>query len=205
MITPHPSAPVGLVQRLPFYRASDFPADSAILCRNSAPLIAFAFNLLRRSVACHVLGRDLAVGLEKLLDKVTGSSKGETLHNLQSYFSKESQRLTSKGKRREAEALADRVECLKIFINGTIGDSVPAVKTKIQSLFKAGPGVTLSTVHKAKGLEWETVFILDKDTLMPSKYATAPWEVQQERNIIYVAVTRAKLNLFYINSGAWKQ
>ena len=64
--------------------------------------------------------------------------------------------------------------------------------------------LTLSTIHKAKGLEWPTVFILDARTLMPSKWAQLPWQKVQERNLQYVAVTRAKLNCFYITSNCWR-
>jgi DNA helicase-2/ATP-dependent DNA helicase PcrA len=65
--------------------------------------------------------------------------------------------------------------------------------------------VTLSTVHKAKGLEFPTVFILDFDKYMPSKYAKRPWQIVQETNLIYVAITRAMERLVYINSDSWKE
>lgn len=38
---------------------------------------------------------------------------------------------------------------------------------------------------------------------MPSKWAQKSWELKQENNLLYVAVTRAKLNLRYISSGRW--
>jgi superfamily I DNA/RNA helicase len=57
--------------------------------------------------------------------------------------------------------------------------------------------LTLCTVHKAKGLEWNRVYILD-EFLMPSKYARQAWQQQQETNLQYVAVTRAKQELKFI-------
>ena len=51
----------------------------------------------------------------------------------------------------------------------------------------------LSTVHKAKGLEADNVYILTPER-MPHPKATNP---QEERNICYVAITRAKKNLYY--------
>ena len=56
--------------------------------------------------------------------------------------------------------------------------------------------VTLSTVHKAKGAEAPRVIILDPKR-MPSKGARQDWEIQQERNIVYVAYTRARETLVF--------
>ena len=70
-IDPHPDAPDGSVATLSAYHPSDFTPTDAILCRLNAPLVAFAFDLIRRDVPCHINGRDLAEGLETLLDKIT--------------------------------------------------------------------------------------------------------------------------------------
>ena len=51
--------------------------------------------------------------------------------------------------------------------------------------------VVFSTIHKAKGLEADRIFLIRTD-LMLSKYAVKGWEIQQERNCIYVALARAK-------------
>ena len=59
-------------------------------------------------------------------------------------------------------------------------------------------GICLSTIHKAKGLEADNVFILC-ESLMPSKHARKKWEIESEQNLIYVAITRAKKTLNYIS------
>jgi superfamily I DNA/RNA helicase len=59
-------------------------------------------------------------------------------------------------------------------------------------------GVCLSTIHKAKGLEADNVYILCNST-MPSKLAVHEWEKQQERNVMYVAYTRAKKILGFVS------
>lgn len=57
--------------------------------------------------------------------------------------------------------------------------------------------VTLSTVHSAKGLEWNYVFILDcTDNNFPSRLSKTDDEIEEERRIFYVAITRAKKELF---------
>ena len=55
--------------------------------------------------------------------------------------------------------------------------------------------ITLCSVHKAKGLEWNRVYVLGRETLMPSKFARQAWQIEQEINLIYVAVTRAMTEL----------
>ena len=58
--------------------------------------------------------------------------------------------------------------------------------------------IHLSTVHRAKGLECENVFILCP-SLMPSKLARVAWEIESEKNIVYVAWSRAKNTLNFIS------
>jgi len=60
--------------------------------------------------------------------------------------------------------------------------------------------LNLSTVHSAKGLEWHTVFVIHLvDGLFPSQWSLkSEEELEEERRLLYVAVTRAKDNLFLI-------
>lgn len=58
-------------------------------------------------------------------------------------------------------------------------------------------GVTLTTMHSAKGLEYEVVFIMDvNDGICPHKKAVKEADLEEERRLFYVAVTRAKTYLF---------
>lgn len=58
--------------------------------------------------------------------------------------------------------------------------------------------VTLSTIHSAKGLEWDSVFVIHAlDGFFPStRSAESDESLEEERRLMYVAVTRAKNNLF---------
>ena len=60
-------------------------------------------------------------------------------------------------------------------------------------------GVLFSSVHRAKGLEADRVFIYLRDAPMPHPMGKLPWEQQQEMNLKYVAVTRAKKELIYVS------
>jgi DNA helicase-2/ATP-dependent DNA helicase PcrA len=56
--------------------------------------------------------------------------------------------------------------------------------------------VSLSTLHSAKGLEYEHVYIIDvNEGLMPYKKAVLEQEIEEERRMFYVGMTRAKKNL----------
>lgn len=78
---------------------------------------------------------------------------------------------------------------------------VDCVRKKITSMFmdttgdEPRPTLTLSTVHKAKGREWERVFVLGANLWMPHPMARQAWDIEQERNLIYVSYTRAKQEL----------
>ncbi|RIY37912.1 ATP-dependent helicase [Psittacicella gerlachiana] len=64
-------------------------------------------------------------------------------------------------------------------------------------------GVVLSTVHRAKGLEWKHVYIADfSDLTMPSAFSQTPEEKAEERRIFYVAITRAKEYLYLFKPEA---
>jgi len=54
--------------------------------------------------------------------------------------------------------------------------------------------VTLATIHKSKGLEADRVWWLNASAC-PASWARQPWQKQQERNLCYVAATRAKAEL----------
>ena len=63
-------------------------------------------------------------------------------------------------------------------------------------------GVTVTTMHKAKGREWKVVFILGaNDNVIPGRQAITKEDLEEERRILYVAMTRAKDEL-YIGSTA---
>jgi DNA helicase-2/ATP-dependent DNA helicase PcrA len=60
----------------------------------------------------------------------------------------------------------------------------------------AARGVTLASLHSAKGLEWEAVFLAGvADGLLPISLAKSPDEVAEERRLLYVGITRAKRHL----------
>jgi len=178
-----------------------------VLCRNNAPLIALAYSLIGRGVAAHVLGREIGEGLQKLIDKMNATNIDMLIERFEAYFSRETKKAEKKGRNRRVATLDDQQTCLEVFINNLTetNRSIAGLKRQISRIFdEDAAGVTLSSIHKAKGREWENVAILDSH-LMPSPFAKKPWQASQEKNLEYVAITRAKVNLVYISSDDWAE
>ena len=109
----------------------------------------------------------------------------------------------------EGGAVRDQWEALNSFIaivdelpNGSsLGDFVKEVDERIRSQHEpVKAAVTLSTIHAAKGLEWDSVFLCGlNEGLLPISYAKSDLAIYEERRLFYVGVTRARkaLSLSY--------
>ena len=64
-------------------------------------------------------------------------------------------------------------------------------------------GIELSTIHRAKGLEADNVFIICP-SLIPSKLAESDWEIEEEKHLQYVMCTRAKNSLNFVSENEIK-
>ncbi|MCU1470060.1 MAG: ATP-dependent helicase [Glaciihabitans sp.] len=66
--------------------------------------------------------------------------------------------------------------------------------------------VTLATLHSAKGLEWDSVYIAGvSEGLLPISYAKTELAVEEERRLFYVGVTRARERLHFSSGGPNRQ
>lgn len=181
-----------------------------VLCRTNAPLVAVAFAMLREGRRCNIKGRDLGEGLKRLVKKSKAKNVSEFLDWLDKFQQTENERLA---KRRQpdpeaAVTLADKCECLRMFAEGAI--ELAEMYAAIDKVFalrkpsdKHGPepkpeGTLLSSIHRAKGLEAKRVFLLRPD-LLPHPMAKSEWAKGQEKNLSYVAKTRAIETLVYVD------
>jgi superfamily I DNA/RNA helicase len=83
-----------------------------------------------------------------------------------------------------------------------VGCDMKAIDKRLVQLETGDGGdpISLNTIHKAKGLEADRVWFLGP-SFLPSPWAKAAWELAQERNLAYVAVTRARSELIKIEPG----
>jgi superfamily I DNA/RNA helicase len=81
-------------------------------------------------------------------------------------------------------------------------DSLYCVNNTLYNLFSDDNNTNayvFSTVHKAKGLESEVVYILNPELFPLRRKNQSAWELEQELNIKYVAYTRSKNKLIEVN------
>lgn len=180
-----------------------------ILCRTNAPLIKVAFQLIKRNKKVTVRGLDI----KKQIIAVIKLLKPEDLEDLQQklvknlkFFRVRLEELRYKEVNRKTYqekmkllAMEDRYDTLYFFTIAV--NTLSVLYEKINELFSdKEEHIVCSTVHRAKGLEANRVFIYRYD-LMPHPMANRKDAnaMQEERNIEYVAITRAKKALYLIS------
>jgi superfamily I DNA/RNA helicase len=190
----------GEVRKLPPARLIESlkPGD-AVLSRTNAPLIASCLQAISAGLPARIEGKDVAAMLRNLLRKLaTGKaakSIPELIRRVASWEEREVVRAeASNGNNVEDKVslIRDKAAALRYLADGASG--VSSLRGRIDDLFnnlEKGCCIVFSTVHRAKGLEWPRVFILG-ETFRDS-------DEPEERNIRYVAVTRAKKSMFWVN------
>lgn len=170
-------------------------AGDFILSRKNAPLMPLCLAFLKQGVRARIEGRDIGAGLRAIVIKFKARSVPQFIERVQGWAAKQTARaekLTDATAREDRLAqIDDQAEMLTALAEGCV--SVEEILKRTDTLFGdsegAPPAVVLSSVHKAKGLEADRVFILS-DTLGSGS--------REERNIYYVAVTRAKAHLTWV-------
>lgn len=196
-----PNAPAGSVTVLgQKWEPSAFKSADLIVCRTTRPLVTLAYQLLRVSIPVQILGREIGFGLQALIKRMNAKGVEALITKLDDFTAREVEKAIAKRQESKAEAIQDKTDCILFLIDALpeTDRTVPALLRAIDNLFadKAN-AVTLATIHKAKGLEANRVYWLNSSQC-PSKWARQEWQQQQERNLCYVATTRAKSELILI-------
>ena len=182
-----------------------------VLCRSKAPLLNVYNKLLRRGVQCYVKGREIGTNLKKMLDDIDVEVLNANLKEDGVFVRLYDKLFETRNKLMETIGLDYQDATLSAYITEKY-DMICALnilaeryttKTEllnhIDNIFDDNrDGVILSTIHKAKGLEADNVYILCNSS-MPSSLAKKDWEKKSEQNLIYVAYTRAKKKLGFIS------
>lgn len=187
-----PGAVLGSVDCGSFRDAKD---GDFILCRNNAPLMETFIELLKLGKRCAIMGKDYGDELVYLIDSI------KDIWGLEAKLEKLSESLAKKGVKMPTKVpayaqLEEKVHVL-LTLYEYFGD-LEVVRNRIYDIFTdtQSKGVTLSTIHKSKGLEADNVYFLQPD-LLPSKYAVTELALYAEKCLQFVAITRARKNLIY--------
>lgn len=185
--------------------AADLGPGDAVLCRNNAPLMALALDLVEDEVQGHrkgapkvrMLGKDLSSAALGTLDRAgrLGRTLDDGLRALAGMARElyEDRPVTLSRVLDEVET-ARRVatSAARLYPDETPRAAAGAVLHRIFADARGGT-VDFATIHGAKGLEWDRVVLLAPNKL-PSQSALrlGGWTLSQELNLAYVGITRAK-------------
>jgi superfamily I DNA/RNA helicase len=193
-------APDGLVRDGDVIKEAE--SGDFVLCRTTMPLVKLFFEFLTMHKKAVIKGSDIGIHLIELIGKINNIPK------LISFWEGELETfrrdLRASGVLNPNEhsgyvTLEDKV--ITLLFLARLSESIADLKNKIKTIFTDEiQGICLSTVHKIKGLEANRVFIIRPD-LLPMQN-TKSWQYIQEKNLEYVAYTRAKLELIF--DREWK-
>ena len=168
-----------------------------VVCRTTMPLVKLFFEFLSQHKKAVIKGSDIGVHLIELIGKINNLDKLKTFWESELFKFKEELKATgilNPSEHSGYAVLEDKVMTL-LFLS-KVANSIDDLKLKIRTIFTDEiEGICLSTVHKVKGLEADRVFIIRPD-LLPMQSARS-WQHIQEKNLEYVAYTRAKLELIF--------
>lgn len=211
-ITARPGAPEGIIRT--DVSANDAQPGDLVLCRMSSNLIEQYLQYARDNKNAYLKGYDAYRDEYKKLVEETGAkridihcaTKEGLFTKLYQRFFDETKNLMNKLNIDEDEAFShpksvemlDRIQALKALSAGL--DTTDELIAKINMIFTGEKenAIQMSTIHKAKGLEAENVYILAPSLLFNPQFAKTKWEIESEKNLAYVAITRASYSLNFI-------
>ena len=191
---------------------SEVKDGDMVLCRNNAPLMKVYVDFIKAGKKCFIRGKDIGLNLKNMVKRTGINVLNKSLQEdgvfvrLYDALFDNINELVDKyhitySDAVESSIVANKLDMIKALeiLSDDINTADELIE-KISNIFsdrKKG-GISLSTVHKAKGLEAENVYIACRE-LMPSSRAKKDWEIRQEYNLMYVAYTRAKDILGFID------
>lgn len=195
------NAPQGLITHVKDLSLATLRSSDFVVCRTSRELIGLAYKCLHERIPVTVLGRDIGTNLKNLIKKHTKSNDINDLYiSLEHYLINEVLKYKRLGQESKIESITDKVQTIQVLIDSLPMDkkTVPDLINVIDGLFKERKNaVIFSTIHKAKGLEANRIFWLSYNKC-PAKWAKSDEDLQQEKNLCYIAITRAKKELFLV-------
>jgi superfamily I DNA/RNA helicase len=208
-IQAHKGAIKGKIENVNSLTKSLFQNNDMVLCRTSAPLVGLCMKLIESGITAVVKGKDIAQDLKNLVE----NANTKDIKTLLAYLEQEKQKCIDilKQERKCDDSMAknsmryinleDRCKCIENICMYSIKDTTQ-LKSYINRMFtddNIKNAVMLCTAHKSKGLEANRVIILLPNKL-PLKYPNQQkWQEIQEMNLKYVAITRARKELIFVD------
>lgn len=200
------NAPEGIVDEVKKaeFRTMVQPGDF-VLCRTNAPLVSECLRLIREKRKARVKGREVGDQLISTIDSINTANTDDLqvfYGLLVAHHQREMERLGRLEREDLILALNDTVETIKVLLEAS--DTLKQVRATIVELFTNtdfSNCVIFSSIHKSKGLETDRVFLLCPE-LLPHPAAKRPTALEQERNLEYVGLTRAKRDFYRVQSEA---
>lgn len=181
-----------------------------VVCRNTKPLVVLAFVLISDGKKAKIKGKEVGENLITMIKSVGVNIQSVCLRMLKSKRDDLCQKVRDTFHMERPEnhpkiiKFDEDIQIIE-FLFDKLGKDVRYVLKFLEETFSDDKlSITLSTIHKAKGLENDRVFFLRPD-LIPSKYAVNSWQLEQESNLKYVAITRAKKELVYVRDFPFEQ
>lgn len=206
---PRHNAPIGeIYNRFDGYTQSQIQSlakpNDLIICRRTAPLIEECLEFILAGKPAVVKGKGVRENLFRTFDEI-GKQKGFKYTNVMqfvhSWYDQQKRYFAEEFHNPDAaiEELYDRFNQAVACIQAFNAQSIQELKRKIESIFDDKRGaVQLSSIHSAKGLEADTVFVLESDYL-PFKFpGMSDTDRIQENNLEYIAYTRSKNKLYLL-------
>lgn len=169
-----------------------------VLSRCTAPLVQACMGFIRDGRKAMIKGREIGQQLIDVIENVAdGTTDLESFNDrLCEYVREKEEKLELQKKESALIALNDTFETIVCLYERA--KDVPGLVKVILEIFSDDvEGIELMTIHKAKGLEKTNVFIIAPE-LIPHKLAATEEAQLSEANLAYVAITRAKRNLFRV-------
>ncbi|WP_103127036.1 UvrD-helicase domain-containing protein [Nostoc cycadae] len=180
-----------------------------VLSRKTAPLVNLCLKLISHKKKAQIKGRSIGDSLKAEMKAIQDDFYfmwSDFNKSLDSYFEKK--KATYYGldnEEQKIESLGDKIEAIRaIYEACPNAQSVDDLMLEIDAIFSdENAPITLSTCHRAKGLEAERIFIYKPNDMPMVWKKQQEWQYEQEMNLLYVALTRSKAELFIIGNCDW--
>lgn len=199
----------GIVETV--YDLKKAKAGDMVLSRVTSELVKCCMKYIRAGIPAYVKGQDIGNGLKSMIKR----SKKTNINDLFTFLADELYKIQTATAKRlnismdEAKddkryiAFEDKITTLNVIADGC--EDTGAMILKIDKLFKdSDKGICFSTIHKAKGLEADNVYIIALNKLPLQRAMKNPIQAQQEWNLCYVAYTRPKKALYLVDEETSK-